>query len=395
MAEKGKPDAAQALLDAVKAEEWYKRQAELISHKWEDRLDAFELPCPLCKGVLVFQGARRDQFYEFAEGEPGMVTPVHVLPISFVCNLCGYTAEFDAELFNPAYLAKLQGAAPDRVAELSVREFRVLVPLAGAEKSETLLDLASALAGVRHGEVVALNIAANPAASEQLNEKLQHYKPGIGDPAPLRMLIQQTADIGEAIVQVARRQRCQLVMVGWRGWTRNPEAMMGTVLDPVLNEASCDVAVVHDRGLLKVHRILLPTAGGPNVKIAIHLALDLARAFDAELHLLYVALPKAPDPEAQGQTHIAETLGDIPVGEGIILERRIVVDADPVRAIVQESASYDLLILGASHRDWRGRIRRNSIVAKIVRNAGPTALVVSERQSRLGSWFARLFSAVV
>src|SRR5215470_11427236 len=110
------------LLDTLREEEWYKRQAEQISHRWGERLDRFELPCPMCKGELQFQGARRDRLYEFAEGEPGTVTPLNVLPISFVCNRCGYTAEFDAELFNPAYLAKLQGASPDRVAELSIRE---------------------------------------------------------------------------------------------------------------------------------------------------------------------------------------------------------------------------------------------------------------------------------
>src|SRR5262249_55095999 len=145
------------LAAALETEAWYRQQAQLISYQWGERLDQFELPCPLCSGTLQFQGVRREQLYEFAEGEPGTVTRLDVLPISFACNRCGYAAEFDAQLFNPAYLAKLQGASPDRVAELSIREFRVLVPLTGEEKSETLLDLSSAIARVRHGEVIVLN----------------------------------------------------------------------------------------------------------------------------------------------------------------------------------------------------------------------------------------------
>jgi nucleotide-binding universal stress UspA family protein len=393
MAEKlNDKERARSLVEAVQAEEWYKRQAELVSARWDDRLNDFELPCPLCKGTLQFQGARRDEFYEFAEGEAGTVTPIHVLPISFVCNLCGYTVEFDAELFNPAYLAKLQGAEPDKVAALSKREFRVLVPLAGAEKSETLLDLASALAGVRHGEVVALNVAADPAASELLNEKMQHYKPGIGDPAPMRLLLQRTADVGSTIVHTVERQHCQLIMIGWRGWTRNPEAVMGTILDPVLNEATCDVAVIHDRGLPKVHRILLATAGGPNIKVALPLAHDLARAFHAELHLLHVVSPRQADPETYGQAFLAEILREVQIEDDVALERHVTVSADSVQAIVQEASDYDLLVVGTSHRDWRGRIRRNSKVARIARNCGPTSIVVSARQSGVSSWFARFFT---
>jgi nucleotide-binding universal stress UspA family protein len=261
--------------------DWYQQQAHLLSHHWEERLDRFELPCPLCKGELRFQGARRNPLYEFAEGEPGVVNPLNLLSISFTCDKCGYNAEFDADLFNPAFLAELQGAKPEQVAQLAVREFRVLVPMVGKERSETLLDLASALAGVRKGEVVVLNVARDESVAEHLREKLHHYRPGVGDPAPVHVLRHQSDDIGDAIVNVSAQQRCQLLLVGWRGWTRNQQAVMGTVLDPVLNEAICDVGVVHDRGLPMVRRILLPTSGGTSAKVAARIAYDLAKAFDA------------------------------------------------------------------------------------------------------------------
>jgi nucleotide-binding universal stress UspA family protein len=392
MADENKPvvnEHNHQLMHALEAEHWYLEQAERTSHMWGERLDHFELPCPLCKGELQFQGVRRDRLYEFAEGEPGVVTPLNVLPISFVCNRCGYTAEFDAQLFNPAYLAAIQGAAPERIAELSVRDFRVLVPLAGEEKNQTLLDLASALAGVRNGEVIVLNVAPDPVNEQSIAEKLQHYKPNIGDPAPVQLLVQHTDHVGETIVHVARRQRCELLMVGWRGWTRNQQAVMGTVLDPVLNEAVCDVAVVHDRGLHTIRRILLPTAGGPNMRAAVRVAYDLARAFNAELHLINVVASDAD--KDKGREQIEKTLHNIGDTDGVEIERRVLVGIDPVRVIVDESANYDLLLIGASHRTWLGRIRRGSVVAKIIRNCNPTSIVVSARQSRIGSWLVRLF----
>ncbi len=387
-----KANKDQALLDAVKTEEWYRHQAQMISSRWDTRLDHFELPCPLCKGQLQFQGARRSPIYEFAEGEPGTVNALNVLVISFVCNRCGYLAEFDAELFNPAYLAQLQGAEPERIVELTVREFRVLVPLTGEERSQTLLELASALAGVRHGEVLVLNVAPDAATGDQLSDKLQHYKPAIGDPAVVNLLRQHTEHIGEAIVSAANRQRCDLLMVGWRGWTRNQQAIMGTVLDPVLNEAACDIAVVHDRGLHKVNRILLSISGGPNARAAAQLAFDLARAFGAELHVLSVVAPNNPDAEAEGQAQINNAMRDLPADDAVSVDRRVVTATNAVQTIVDESSNYDLMVIGAARRNWLGRIRRNNTVARIVRNASPTAVVVSTRQSRITSWFSRLFT---
>jgi nucleotide-binding universal stress UspA family protein len=172
---------------------------------------------------------------------------------------------------------------------------------------------------------------------------------------------------------------------------------MGTVLDPVLNEAICDVGVVHDRGLPIVRRILLPTSGGTSAKVSARIAYDLARAFDAELHLLYVAPPNVANAEAKGQAHITKTLHDLDHGphqsDGeVIIERRVVTSGNVVRTIVDESSGYDLLILGASHRNWRGKFGHDSIAAKIVRNSNPTAIVVSARHSRIGSWLNRLFT---
>jgi nucleotide-binding universal stress UspA family protein len=377
----------------IQKDNWYQQQAHLLSHRWEERLDRFELPCPLCKGELRFQGARRNPLYEFAEGEPGVVNPLNLLSISFTCDQCGYNAEFDADLFNPAYLAELQGARPDQVAQLTVRDFRVLVPLVGKERNETLLDLASALAGVRSGEVIVLNVARDETVAEHLRDKLHHYRPGVGDPAPVHVLRYQSDDIGDAIVNVSAQQRCQLLLIGWRGWTRNQQAVMGTVLDPVLNEAICDVGVVHDRGLPTVRRILLPTSGGTSAKVSARIAYDLAKAFDAELHLLYVAPPNVPNAEAKGQAHITKTLHDLNHGSSeVIIERRVVTSGNVVRTIVDESSGYDLLILGASHRNWRGKFGHDSIAAKIVRNSNPTAIVVSARHSQIGSWLNRLFT---
>lgn len=361
------------------------RQAERISRKWGKRLDEFNLPCPLCRGRLVFQGVGHGHLYEFAEDEPGVVQELYVLPMSFVCDRCGYTAEFDAELFDPAYLAQLQGEDPERVAELSPGDFRVMVPLTGRELSNTLLDLAAAIAYERHGDVIALNTLTQSAMTDVIQKKLEEFQPLIDRTVPIRLLQERVKDVGEGIVAISSRQNVSLTLVNWHGWSRNEFTLMGKVLTPILDETICDVAVVQDRGLTKVRRVLLLTSGGPNSAAAAPLALDWARAFDAELHLVSVITPDQT--EDMGYERIMDTLEYLTLRDDERTIRHVWVGDNVVETIVEFANSYDLIIIGAAPRDWRGRIQTESITAKVARNSGVTTIVIRGRQKLFNSWY--------
>jgi nucleotide-binding universal stress UspA family protein len=140
-----------------------------------------------------------------------------------------------------------------------------------------------------------------------------------------------------------------------------------------------------------VNRILVATAGGPNARTAAQLALDLAVAFHAELHLLNIASPENPNAEADGRARIQETIRHLVVPEHVRLREHVVVGANAVQTLVQEAAQYDLLLLGDSPRDWRGHVRLESISAKAARNADPTSIVLLAKETQLQSWFGRFF----
>src|SRR5688572_28753846 len=250
-------------------------RAQQLSNKWSTLLDEFVLPCPLCQGELRFHGVGKNILYEFAVGEPGVVTPLTVLPIMFICNRCGYTAEFDADLFNPAYLARLHGEREERIEALEVDEFRAIVAMRGDERGDSLLDVASALCGTRDGEIIVMNVNQQTTVDPQVAKLVEHYKPPRGAPAPVHLIHERREDVGNAIAETARREKCDVLFMGWRGWTRTERVVMGTVIDPVLRESLCDVVLVNDHGLPQhVHRILLVTAGGPNARVAAPIGLD-------------------------------------------------------------------------------------------------------------------------
>jgi len=320
------------------------------------------------------------------------VTPLHVLPILFICDRCGYTAEFDAELFNPSYLARLRGETEERIEALQADDFRVIVSMSDTEKSGTLLDVASALCGVRDGEVIVMNVNMEDAAPPRLIDMVSHYTPPRGNPTPVHLIHKRSFDAGSAILDVARTEKCDLLILGWRGWTSNDRAVIGTVIDPVLRESMCDVILDNDHGLpQRVDRILLLTAGGPNARIAAPYAIDLAKAFDTQLHVLSVVTPDLPDAEATGHEYIKQTLTSIPFADLKYVEREVKVSAKPIDTIIEQAQRYSLLIIGATPRNWRGEIREHSFVSKVTRNVGISSLIVRGRQNFVGSVLQRLF----
>jgi nucleotide-binding universal stress UspA family protein len=365
-------------------------KARELSERWAARLDSFHLPCPLCRGQLVFQGVTPERLYEFAEGEHGVVEPLMVYPLVFICDECGYTASFDSDLFNPAYLARLSGAGAREVAALDVTNFRVLVVLRGDEHSDTLLDLATAFVGGRGGEVIVFNAARTDALAEQVEARLHHFRPAVGDPAPVRVLRRGSRPLQEALPKIVSHEQCDWVLLDARGWAHADEAAVAAAIDAVVALPDTDAAIVYDRGLPRVTRILFVTSGGPSARAAAPFALQLARAFDAALHLLYVASPDDPDAEATGHAHIADTLAGLELVESDQIQRRVVIGRNPVQIIVNEAPSYDLLISGGSPRGRRGPKRLDSLSDKIARNAPTTAINVLAKEERQRSWLSRL-----
>jgi nucleotide-binding universal stress UspA family protein len=195
---------------------------------------------------------------------------------------------------------------------------------------------------------------------------------------------------GRQISAIVDERRASLLLMTVLGQTRSEESSLVGLLRRVLTETAADVVLVYDRGLPEVSRILFATSGGPSARAVAPFAVLLARAFEADLHLLYVASPDADNPDQLGHQHIAETLSEVEVPDDLSLQRRVISDRNPTAAIVAEASNYDLLIIGGSPEGWEKRQRLDALSTKIARNTDATTLVMLSRAHRPKSWWQRL-----
>lgn len=137
------------------------------------------------------------------------------------------------------------------------------------------------------------------------------------------------------------------------------------------------------------NRILLATDLSPKAQQAQETALRLAREQGAELHLLHVNVLSALHMEYRGlqkaddyvQTVLAacrESLQAIPDEKGLTIERSVITDESPGRAILSYADRHDiaLIVMGTDHVTSAERYLTGSAVLKVLHGSRSPVLVV-------------------
>ncbi len=234
---------------------------------------------------------------------------------------------------------------------------RILVPLAPGEERGTAFSLAVALARQWEGEVLPLRVLTPDEESEADEETLrkvaqeqsvlfQWAVDGGSARVPVQPISRVSTDVAGAILQTAREERCQLIVLGWRA---EPPETRGRVVERVVRNAPCEVVVVEGQGKGPFRRILVPTAGGPNAPVAAHVGLTLAADQDGEVTALYVCRADATPAEmALARARIAQTLAGLP-HQDRARPSLLCTEGGVLEAILEEATrNHDIVLIGAS-----------------------------------------------
>jgi glucosyl-3-phosphoglycerate synthase len=190
----------------------------------------------------------------------------------------------------------------------------------------------------------------------------------------------------EGIVELAAEEEAQLIIFGWGGrpgGKRGQEAVFSPTIDEVVRDAPCDIAVVKQRGVGDVRRILAPVRGGPHAELALRFANALGRSFDAEVDVMHVVPPGiTPTIRTQAEraltTFIRHHADDEP--------RPLLVEGEDIgQTILRETESAQLVVMGATvphNGDGIGTLQGGLfgvLPETIAQHARPTVIVVKTR----------------
>lgn len=184
---------------------------------------------------------------------------------------------------------------------------RILIATGGSPWSDAAAAYAIALAAQMRAELrllAVLNVSgvyAMPdvmASSELLMESVEqqgqdtlaHTTARAVDAGVPYIALLKWGNVGETILQTAAEEQCDLIVLGSRGLSGFKRLMLGSISNAVAAKAQCPVLVIKQPppAALLWRRVLVATGGSPWSDAAVDHALELARAQQLEVCLLYV-----------------------------------------------------------------------------------------------------------
>ncbi len=230
---------------------------------------------------------------------------------------------------------------------------RVLVPVANPATAEALLRLGALLAHPERGEVCALHVSVagtnyadtDAATLEALVESL--FAEGLR----MRWVSVTANSPARGILDAAQEESSDLIVLGYQGSAG--DSALGPVVEEVARTTPADLIVYRGLTDAPISRILLPTSGSRNARVAAQLGLLLSRAAANSL--------------------IDETFDGLTGGDAV--ERKIVHAGDTTAGILDEAGPEDLTVLGFSQQGQFERWLYGDVTQSVLRHApGPVIL---------------------
>ncbi len=288
----------------------------------------------------------------------------------------------------------------DELTPLTPSRYKILVPVANPATAGDLLDLATTLARDKKGEIVAVHVLVSEgrlpldeerrsasARRTMLEEVVTRRR---RSSVPIHTVTRISPTPADGIVETAREDGYNLLLMGWQGRMRPVSlgSSLGEVLDPVVRDAPCPVAVVKHPEVSQIRSVLVPTAGGPNASLALEMALVLAKRSKAEVTLLNVAKKGT---EETGRRMLERTLQQVKPKRPV--RTQIVIGDHVVKSILKEAKDYDVVIMGASHEGVFQQILFGIIPEQVAKRCPKTVIMVKGATGPLVSGIRRLWAS--
>lgn len=270
--------------------------------------------------------------------------------------------------------------------------YRVAVPIANPANVDQLVDIASAIADDRQGEVVALAVVALPMQLPEWPEQAQIDRErqllekararAREHDVPASAVVRIGRSVARGVLEAAQSHACNLVVLGWKGRTSTARRVLGDVTDDIVRHAQSDVMLVKLVGPGLPRRVLLPSAGGVHAQRAAEYAASIVRISGGSVTLCSVVAPDAPASRvaeqeqrlAAARDRIRDKSGLQDVGTEIIRNESI------SAGIIDAAADYDGVVLGATGDSLTRQVLFGTVAEDIAKQLDRTVIVVKRHQ---------------
>jgi len=218
---------------------------------------------------------------------------------------------------------------------------------------------------------------------------MENYIRNCEESNQIQGVIKMGHNIGRSIISSVRETGPQLLIMGWSGHVSKGSYTMGSTLDPVIELAAADLLIIKpglDEPQQKITKILFPSRGkSPHSRLAHQIINNIADKLGADVTFFHVYQCNKKNKNPSVESKVLK--GDF---HNSIHTIKIVEHCDVVKAIIDESKKYDLVVLGASENKRLKRFLYGTIPEKIAANCSKTVLLIKQNRG-IRPWIRRWF----
>lgn len=277
---------------------------------------------------------------------------------------------------------------------LERKEYQILLCLSKPSHVDSLTNIAIAVAKKRDAEVIVLHVLevgkgqplmAGLEEKERVMPMLERAEAMIAKhDIPARSVIEVAHRISQAIVETAREEECNFIILGRQKRPTFLERFFSSAIDTVLREAPCEVAVLHgeyDQGEIK--DILLPFAHNIHTRLATEIAPAIAEHFRGRVRVATVVEPYSSTARHEQEV---KNIKELMVAHGLQGELEIVRNEDILRGILKQAKSADLILMGGKSGDFLELLFGLSLTREITERTKCPVLWVKEYEEHESLW---------
>jgi amino acid transporter/nucleotide-binding universal stress UspA family protein len=277
------------------------------------------------------------------------------------------------------------------MAKQARKEYKILVPIANPDTMKSLVTVAAAIAKKFDGEILLLSVVEVPyyVPLERGVARAGDYRPqlilaekicereGVSD---VKRMIKISHRLSHGILETAREENCNFIVMGRVSRRTMGDRLLATVIDAVLEQAPCDVAVVRPGAeeLTDVDRILVAVSGSSNSRLAAELAPAFADRFDARLRVVTVsgATDEFGLPRYTARSLLDDVVCDVECKRGF--ERDVLHAEEVTEALMEEIRPKDLVVLGARKGGAWEQLLFKSVPEEISERVNNTVVIIKK-----------------
>ena len=284
---------------------------------------------------------------------------------------------------------------------LERKEFTILVPIANPATAEGLIQIAIGIAKKHNGEIVLLHVievgqgvplrAGIDAGQRSVPFLEDAISTVINAGIPARSTVQVAHRISQGILETAVEEEANFIILGREKHPTFLDRINASVIDTVLDNAPCEVAILH--GELQpetISSILIPFSENIHTKLVFELAPAILDHFQCAAEVAVVFEPDTPEEEQETVLKNAEArMHSSELHAGMNISR----DAGILEGVVHQSKSADLIVMGGRSGDFLGLLLGQSLTQEITEQAACPVLWINEYEEKPSIWKGLFTSA--